>query len=135
MSIPPSGIALAPLGLAIFFFAPHRLGHAAIFAAVFAAASVLNFGNGTFPVGIAPFYFIAFLIAVRSIPKWLNGGLNIPMSEPLRHHLQAVTAFVVWAALSAFLLPILFRGLPVRPWPSRSRRNLLHSLALALESE
>jgi energy-coupling factor transporter transmembrane protein EcfT len=113
MSIPPSGIAFAPLGLAIFFFAPQRLGQASIVAAVFAAASVLNFGGGTFPVGIAPFYFIALLIAIRSIPKWLNGGLKIPMSGPLRHHLQAVTAFVGWAALSALLLPILFRGLPV----------------------
>jgi hypothetical protein len=113
MSIPPSGIALVPLGLMIFFFAPHRLGQAAIVASVFAAASVLNFGGGTFPVGIAPFYFIALLIALRSTPKWLNSGLNIPMSEPLRHHLQAVTAFVGWAVLSAFLLPILFRGLPV----------------------
>ncbi|MGH8338436.1 MAG: hypothetical protein ACRETL_16780, partial [Gammaproteobacteria bacterium] len=113
MSIPPSGIALIPLSFAIFFFAPQRLGQAAIVAAVFAAASVLNLGGGTFPVGIAPFYFIALLIAFRSIPKWLNYGLKAPMSEPLRRHLQALTAFVGWAALSAFLLPILFRGLPV----------------------
>jgi hypothetical protein len=81
MSIPPSGIVLIPLSLVIFFFAPDRLGQAAIIAAVFAAASVLNFGGGTFPVGIAPFYFIALLISFRSLPKWLSYGLNVPISE------------------------------------------------------
>ena len=113
MAIPPSGIALVPIGLAFFFFAPHKLAQVAIIAAVFAAASVFNLSGGTFPVGIAPFYFIALLIALHSIPRWLNYGLNVRLSVPLRVYLQIVTAFVGWAVLSAFILPILFRGLPV----------------------
>lgn len=113
MSIPLSGIVLIPLSLAIFFFAPERLGQLAIVAAVFAAASVLNFGGGSFPVGITPYYFAAILITVRSFPKWLNAGLALTPNKPLTFYLRAVMAFVGWSVVSAFLLPILFRGLPV----------------------
>ncbi|HTT76695.1 MAG TPA: hypothetical protein VMF50_12045 [Candidatus Binataceae bacterium] len=113
MSIPVSGIVLIPLALVIFFFAPHRLGQLAIIAAVFAAASVINFGGGSFLVGIAPFYFVALLIAIRCLPKWLNYGLQLGTSEPLRRYLQVLSVFVTWAVLSAFIFPILFNGLPV----------------------
>src|ERR1700735_3103771 len=113
MSIPLSGIVLLPLSLAIFFFAPRRLGQLAIIAAVFAAASVLNFAGGSFPVGIAPYYFIAILIAGRLLPKWLTDGLTFSANRPLVFYLRIVVAFVGWSVASAFVLPILFHGLPV----------------------
>src|ERR1700677_294114 len=113
MSIPLSGIILIPLGLAIFFFAPQRRGQLGIVAAVFAAASILNFAGGNFPVGIGPYYFIAILIAVRLLPKWLNDGLTFSANNSLVFYLRIVLAFVGWSVVSAFLLPILFHGLPV----------------------
>jgi hypothetical protein len=113
MSIPLSGIVLLPLSLLIFFFAPQRLGQLAIIAAVFAAASVLNFAGGSFPVGIAPYYFTAVLIAGRLLPKWLTDGLTFSANRPLVFYLRIVLAFVGWSVVSAFVLPILFHGLPV----------------------
>jgi hypothetical protein len=113
MSIPLSGIILIPLSLAIFFFAPHRLGQFAIVAAVFAAASVLNFAGGSFPLGIAPYYFVAILIAVRLLPKWLKDGVTFSANQPLVVYLRIVLAFVGWSVVSAFLLPLVFHGLPV----------------------
>jgi hypothetical protein len=113
MSIPLSGMIFIPLSLVIFVFAPEHLPRLAIIAAIFAASAVVSFGGASFPVGISPFYFTALLIAVRCAPKWLNGGLHMPISKPLRHHVQIITGFTVWAGFSAFVLPLLFNGLPV----------------------
>ena len=112
MSITLSGILFIPLSLLVFLAAPRRLAQLAIIASVFAAAAVVNF-NASFPVGLSPFFFTALLIAVHTVPGWLNGGFRIVLTKPLRRHLQMMVAFAGWAVFSAILFPLLFRGLPV----------------------
>ncbi|MGA2409984.1 MAG: hypothetical protein ABSG46_06280 [Candidatus Binataceae bacterium] len=84
-----------------------------ILVSVFAAASVINVGAEGFPAGVSPYYFTAVLIAFRTIPKWLSGRLSFRAGDPARVYLRVMAVFIGWASLSAFLLPIIFQGLPV----------------------
>ena len=112
MHATPTGLLIVPLSLAVFLLAPGRLGQWAIVVSALDAASVVNVGGG-FPVGITPYFFVASLIAARVGARALNGRIGFRGGEPVRDHVRALSLFVLWAAASAFLLPVIFKGLPV----------------------
>jgi hypothetical protein len=78
----------------------------------FGAAAVFNFGGG-FPIGITPYFFVAIMITLRLIPRWMAGKLTFFESEPIAAYARVLSVFVVLCVSSAFILPILFKNLPV----------------------
>jgi len=111
MNVPISGIILLPVTLGIFCFSSY-IGEWAIFTAVLQGAALLNTGGG-FAVGLSPYFFVTALIALRMIPLLLTGRVRFCADEPIRNHLQLLVMFTVWCVASAFVLPVLFQGLPV----------------------
>lgn len=111
MSIPVSGLILLPLTLGIFCCSSY-LTEWAIFAVALEGAALVNVTAG-FAVGVAPYFFIATLVAIILIPQWITGKIQILAEEPIRADLRALVSFVLLAVLSAFVLPVLFKGLPV----------------------
>lgn len=112
MNIPVSGIILIPSTLAIVAFAPSRLSEWAVFVTIFQAAAVANIGSG-FAFGLAPYFFVAMFIGARVIPQWWSGRIRFFRHEPAMRHIQLMALFVGWAVFSAFVLPLLFAGIPV----------------------
>lgn len=111
MNIPVSGIILLPLTLGIFCFSSY-MGEWAIFTAILQGAALVNMGGG-FAVGLSPYFFVAGLIALRLLPQLLTGRVRFLMDEPARSHVNVLVMFIGWCAMSAFVLPVLFKGLPV----------------------
>ena len=72
MTITPIGLVLIPLSLAIFVARPKLLVPWAIVVSVFQAASVINLG-GDSSIGVAPFFFVVVLIALRFVPQYVTG--------------------------------------------------------------
>ena len=93
-------------------FAPTRLSEWALFVTIFQAAAIVNVGGG-FAVGVAPFFFVATLVALRVLPEWWNGGVRFVRGEPGLRHVHVLTLFVGWTVFSAFVSPVLFAGTPV----------------------
>lgn len=112
MSIPLSGLILMPLSLWVFLFRPSALAPWAIFVCSLQAAAVANLG-GAFTIGISPYYFVGGLIALRLFPLWLSGRMLLFEDEPTTRYARMLVVFIAWSALSAFLLPWLFAGLPI----------------------
>jgi hypothetical protein len=114
MTITPIGFILIPLSLIIFLVRPGFLVPWAILVSVFQAASVINIGGGgSFPVGIAPFFFVVVLIAVRFVPQYLNGRFWFSPDDPILNLFRPLTVFGLWGIASAFVLPILFANVTV----------------------
>ena len=111
MVIPISGLILIPLTLAIFCFSSF-LAEWAIFSSVLQGAALVNVGGG-FAVGLSPYFLVAALIASQVIPQWLTGRIGFCADEPIMPHVRILALFVMWAVLSAFVLPVLFDGMPV----------------------
>jgi hypothetical protein len=83
-----------------------------VFVSAFQAASIVNIG-GTFPIGISPYFFVASLIAIRLSLAWISGRLNFKRDDMALDILRPLLMLMVWGAFSAFILPVLFRGLDV----------------------
>jgi hypothetical protein len=111
MTIPVSGLILLPLTLGIFCFSSY-LAEWAIFTAVLQGAALLNVG-GSFAVGLSPYFFVIALVALGFVPRWLTGRVRLFADEPVVVHTRVLMMFVLWCAFSAFVLPMLFQGLPV----------------------
>jgi hypothetical protein len=112
MHIPLSGIVFLTVTALVFLFRPSRLEELLIYMAVFQGAAVLNLG-GAFTVGLSPFFLAASLLALRVCLKWTTGRIRFHRGEFTQHHLAIASFFFVWCVVSAFLLPILFDGIPV----------------------
>ena len=112
MTITPIGLIIIPLSLAIFLARPSFLVPWAILVSVFQAASVINVG-GSFPVGIAPFFFVLVLVAIRFIPQYLTGRFSFSQDDPVLTLLRPLTVFGLWGIASAFVLPLLFANVTV----------------------
>jgi hypothetical protein len=106
------GILLIPLNAAVFLFWPSKLEQFLIFMVVFQAASVLNLGGG-FAFGLSPYFFTASLVAFRIGLKWHRGRIRFERGEFAQNHLQIAAVFIGWCVISAFILPVLFAGIPV----------------------
>jgi hypothetical protein len=111
MEIPASGLILIPLTLGIYCFSSH-LAEWAIFSSVLQGAALVNIG-GSFAIGLSPYFFVVALIASRVIPQWATGRIRFFRDEPVALHVRTLAIFIIWCIFSAFVLPILFDGLPV----------------------
>jgi hypothetical protein len=112
MHLTSIGILLIPLNAAVFLLWPSKLEQFLIFMVVFQAASVLNLGGG-FAFGLSPYFFTASLLALRIGLRWSRGGVRFQRGEFAQKHLQIAAVFIGWCVVSAFLLPVLFDGIPV----------------------
>lgn len=111
MNIPVSGLILIPLTIGIFCFSSY-LAEWAILTAVLQGAALLNVSGG-FAVGLSPYYLVAALMATVVVPQWATGRLRFAPEEPTRQNIRVLAIFVLFCVLSAFVLPVLFRGVPV----------------------
>ena len=111
MGIPASGLVLIPLTLGIFLFSSY-LAEWAIFCAVLQSAALVNVG-GSFAVGLSPYFFVTALMALRIIPQWATGRIRFFAEEPVAAHARILAIFMIWCVFSAFVLPVLFDGMPV----------------------
>ena len=111
MNVPVSGIILLPITLGIFCFSSY-MAEWAIFTAVLQGAALVNLGGG-FAVGLSPYFFVTALVALRLVPQLLTGRIRFFTDEPVRSHVHVLVMFILWCAVSAFVLPMLFQGLPV----------------------
>jgi hypothetical protein len=111
MLFPVSGLILIPLTLGIFCFSSY-LAEWAIFSAVLQGAALVNIGGG-FAVGLSPYFFVVVLIASQIIPKWATGRIRFFAEEPVTTHARILAIFAIWCVFSAFVLPVLFDGMPV----------------------
>ena len=111
MNVPISGIILLPLTLGIFCFSSY-MAEWAIFTAILQGAALVNLGGG-FAVGLSPYFFVTALVALRVVPQLLTGRIRFFTNEPVRGHVHVLAMFIVWCVVSAFILPVLFQGLPV----------------------
>ncbi len=112
MNVPISGIILIPCTLVVWAFRPSRLSEWALFVSIFQAAAVANLGVG-FSFGVSPYFFVAIVIGARLLPQWYTGRVQFLRGEPMRQHIRLLALFVAWAVISAFILPVLFAGIPV----------------------
>jgi hypothetical protein len=112
MEATPIGLIVMPLSLFILFFKPRYLGCWAILLSPFQAASVLNVG-GNFPIGVSPYFFVCVLIFVAFVPLWLSGRLAFASDDVSLRMVRPLFFLVLWAVVSAFLLPKLFAGVGV----------------------
>jgi len=101
------GWIFIPLGIGILLRRPRWLLPLAIVAAVFQGGSVLNIGA----MGIQPFYFVSILIACYLLFARLKGQLRLRV--PTSSCIYPLLLFWLWAAVSAFVMPFVFRGTPV----------------------
>jgi len=69
--------------------------------------------GGGFVVGLSPYFFATALVASRVIPQWVTGRMRFSPGEQTASLVRVLAAFVLWCVVSAFVLPILFDGLPV----------------------
>lgn len=111
MSMPVSGLILLPLTIGIFFFSSY-LAEWAIFTVVLEGAALVNVSGG-FAVSVEPFFFVTALIATTLIPQWVTGKIRLLAEEPVRAEIRVLAIFVLLGVASAFVLPVLFEGLPV----------------------
>lgn len=113
MSIPLSGLIVMAVTTWFVVMRPDEMVILAVVLDAFGGASVINIGGGDFPVGIAPYYFVAAVIAVRILPLWVAGRIKFFAGEPAAASARTMALFVVVCVASAFVLPRLFAGLPV----------------------
>lgn len=111
MSIPISGLILLPLTIAIFCFSSY-LAEWAIVTSVLEGAALVNVSGG-FAVGLSPYFLVTALIAVVVVPQWLTGKIHFFADEPVRSNMRVLAVFALLCVFSAFVLPMLFKGLPV----------------------
>lgn len=111
-SITALGAVLIPISLYIFYFASDYLVPWAVFVAAFQAASVVNISGG-FPVGVSPYFFVATLLAVRFCLVWLGGRMGFGRDDMALGISRPLLMLALWGALSALVLPVLFRGINV----------------------
>jgi hypothetical protein len=112
VNVPISGIILIPCTLYIFIFTPSKLGQWAVFVTIFQAAAIANIGGGS-GFGLMPYFFVVMMISARLLPQWWSGRIRFLRGEPVTGHLRTMVLFISWAVVSAFVLPVLFAGLPV----------------------
>jgi hypothetical protein len=112
MSVPLTGWIFMAITLWFLVMRPDVLVALALVFHAFAAAAVVNFSGG-FSVGITPYFFVAIMITLRLVPRWITGRLTFFEGEPVAAYTRVLAIFVVLCVSSAFVLPILFENLPV----------------------
>src|SRR5947209_5211572 len=110
----PIGFIFLPLIILFSFVKPEKLLGLLLLASVFEASSVFNSSIGTSSLGLAPFFVVEFIIAVRlALLVAEKGRLVPPAGNPRRKYVIPLLLFWAWACASAFVLPHVFAGMPV----------------------
>jgi hypothetical protein len=114
LSITLFGAILVPLTVAAFFFRPDYLLPLLVVSAAFPAATVFNVSVGNFPGGVQPFYFVAAFVAVRVAVIARRSHRLLPREgSAVGRASRPLMWFWLWAVPSAFILPVIFRGMSV----------------------
>jgi hypothetical protein len=100
-----TGIIFFCCGAYCFLYKEDRLFGLLIIASTFEAASAINFGKR----GIQPYYVVAAFTIARGLVNWLL-GVRFNRKMPQRKWLLI---FGVIAVASAFVLPVVFAGVPI----------------------
>ena len=133
MTVPFFGAIFIPIATFVFLFRPQYMVSLMVVASVFAGASVLDISVGDSVFGLQPYYFAAGLFAVRAIPFLLTRRREEACLDPTVHKLHSsLIRFWIWATISAFLFPVIFRGVRVID-PRLGVEDVL--AAMALEGE
>lgn len=110
------GAFFVPAALVCLLLWPRALLSLLVVASIFEAASVFSGSIGSFVFGVSPFCFVEICVALRLLWIVLDRGTIFPPKEnPLRPIAVLLVVFLVWSAVSAFLMPHLFDGTPVIP--------------------
>jgi hypothetical protein len=137
VSVTYIGLIIIPISLTILLLRPALLVPWAIAVSVLQAASVFNV-EGSFPIGIAPYFFVTILIATRFIPLWLSGRLGFVANEAVLQYLRLLLLLMLWSVASAFVMPQLFKGvlvdLPRAGMDAASMTPLFWSLSNAAQA-
>ena len=112
MSVPAFGTIFIPIVICIFLFRPAYLVSTMVLASIFASASVLDFSVGDSVFGLQPYYFVAILVAIRAVP-FLLGYRQRGLDPDVNRLVGSLMRFWKWGMVSAFLFPILFKGVKV----------------------
>jgi len=99
------GVIFFCCGAYCFLYKEDRLFGLLIIASTFEAASAINFGKR----GIQPYYVVAAFTIARGLVNWLL-GVRFNRKMPQRKWLLI---FGVIAVASAFVLPVVFAGVPI----------------------
>jgi hypothetical protein len=110
--VTPIGFVLIPLSLAVLFFSPDDLGPWTVVLATFQAAAVISI-EGSFPIGVTPYFFGLILIALRFVPQWISGRCGFGRSDLAMMITRPLLLLAAWSISSAFVLPWLFAGVGV----------------------
>lgn len=106
-----STVPMLLLGVYLWHLAKGQLLPVAMFMSVFAAASVVNFGAGGLQIGVQPAYVVLLLaLGTRFLgrrPRKMKSWI------PLTSTTFLIALFVTYAAVSAFVNPLLFNGIPI----------------------
>src|SRR5579863_1272829 len=114
ISVPVFGAIFMPVGLCIFLFRPRYLVALMLVSSVFAAASVLDFSVGDSLFGVQPYYFTALLLGIRGLPVLFKyRQLECGSAPGMRRIVGPLVGFWKWATVSAFIFPVIFKGLQV----------------------
>ncbi len=98
------------LSVLLWFLSGRQFLPVIAFMSIFQAASVVNLSLGSMSMGVNPslFLLVVFLITKRyQTPNRKSPG------QPLRSAAILLSAFVAYAAASAFICPVIFSGVPI----------------------
>lgn len=107
MEITLIGFIFLPLGIYSLCCRKSWLLPLLIFASIFQGAAVVNLSGGV-DYGLSPYYFLALLVSSRLWAATLAGGVSV-----FRRRWIPFAAFSAIAIAGAFILPVLFQGMPV----------------------
>src|ERR1700733_12191344 len=99
------GVIFFCCGAYCFLYKEDRLLGLLLIASTFEAASAINFGKR----GIQPYYVVAAFTIARGLVNWLL-GVRFNRKMPQRKWLLIFGAIAV---ASAFVLPVVFAGVPI----------------------
>ena len=108
MDVTPIGWILIPLGIALYFFKPHRLYGWMLFFLPFSATAVVNIGSGDSASGVQAPIFLGALWMAKEFPRFLSAR-DSSIRQNLRIPANHLRWFVLVAVLS-LIMPIWING-------------------------
>jgi hypothetical protein len=108
------GVIFIPAAVLCTFLWPSYLFPLAVFSTIFQAGSVVNGRIGGFEFGLPPFYFVASCIALRFLYLvFVRGRVALRRYGPVQKLATFLALFWWWSVMSSFVMPCIYRGVPV----------------------
>jgi hypothetical protein len=111
LSFTLSTVPMLLLGVYLWHLAKGQFLPVALFMSVFAAASVVNLEVGGLQIGVQPAY-VTLLLAL-GVRLFGRRPRKMKSRVPLASTTLLIALFVTYAAVSAFVSPLLFSGIPI----------------------